>query len=101
MGREGARGRRLTDAVGMGADNGPFATRPGSAGVPTSAGGRFRVLRFHARGGLGRVSVALDEELGREVALKEIQDAHADDNSSRARFRLEAEITGGLEHPGI
>jgi serine/threonine protein kinase len=45
--------------------------------------------------------VALDTELGREVALKEIQARHADNASSRARFVLEAEITGGLEHPGI
>jgi serine/threonine protein kinase len=82
-------------------DDDPFATRSCSTGEPTSAGSRFRILRFHARGGLGQVSVALDQELGREVALKEIQDRHADEPTSRARFRLEAEITGGLEHPGI
>ena len=62
---------------------------------------RFRILRPHARGGLGEVFVAHDEELNREVALKEIQSRHADDPESRARFLLEAEITGGLEHPGI
>jgi serine/threonine-protein kinase len=45
--------------------------------------------------------VALDEELHREVALKQILDSHADDPTSRQRFLLEAEITGGLEHPGI
>src|SRR5204863_2651971 len=59
------------------------------------------ILRPHARGGLGEVFVALDLELNREVALKEIQRCHADDPHSRARFLLEAEITGGLEHPGI
>ncbi len=63
--------------------------------------GRFRVLRPHAKGGLGLVSVALDQELNREVAIKEIQARHADDPFSRDRFLLEAEITGGLEHPGI
>jgi formylglycine-generating enzyme required for sulfatase activity/tRNA A-37 threonylcarbamoyl transferase component Bud32 len=62
---------------------------------------RFRVLRPHARGGLGEVFVARDEELQREVALKEIQERHADNAESRARFLLEAEVTGGLEHPGI
>jgi serine/threonine-protein kinase len=67
----------------------------------TGDGQRFRVLRPHARGGLGAVFVALDEELHREVALKQILDSHADDEESRRRFLLEAEITGGLEHPGI
>ncbi len=37
----------------------------------------------------------------REVALKQILDSHADDPTSRQRFVLEAEVTGGLEHPGI
>ena len=70
-------------------------------GTATSAGERFRVLRPHARGGLGAVFVALDTELHREVALKQILDSHADDETSRKRFLLEAEVTGGLEHPGI
>jgi serine/threonine-protein kinase len=70
-------------------------------GSPTSPGGRFRILRPHAEGGLGVVSVALDEELHREVALKEIRDRYANEPEPRMRFLLEAEITGGLEHPGI
>ena len=68
---------------------------------PNSADTRFRILRPHARGGLGEVYVARDAELNREVALKEIQDQFADDPDSRSRFVLEAEVTGGLEHPGI
>src|SRR4029077_1320523 len=71
-----------------------------AVGTATSDGQRFRVLRPHARGGLGAVFVALDTELHREVALKQILDAHADDQTSRQRFLLEAEVTGGLEHPG-
>ena len=72
-----------------------------AVGTASADGQRFRVLRPHARGGLGAVFVALDAELNREVALKQILDQHADDPASRARFLLEAEITGGLEHPGI
>jgi serine/threonine-protein kinase len=62
---------------------------------------RFRRLREHARGGLGEVFVALDGELNREVALKEIQDRFADRPDARGRFLREAEITGNLEHPGV
>jgi serine/threonine protein kinase/tetratricopeptide (TPR) repeat protein len=62
---------------------------------------RYRILRPHAKGGLGEVFVAEDTELGRHVALKEIQDRFAHDPESRVRFVREAQITGGLEHPGI
>jgi eukaryotic-like serine/threonine-protein kinase len=79
-----------------------------SAGAPARqqpsgflASDAFRILRPVARGGLGEVFVAHDERLNREVALKLIQERLADDDQSRARFQLEAEVTGGLEHPGI
>lgn len=62
---------------------------------------RFRFLRPHAQGGLGRISVALDQELQREVALKELKDEHSNDRHRRSRFLMEAEVTGSLEHPGI
>ena len=82
-------------------DADPIARPTYSVGSATCDGQRFRVLRPHARGGLGAVFVALDGELHREVALKQILDHHADDPVSRQRFLLEAEVTGGLEHPGI
>jgi serine/threonine-protein kinase len=73
----------------------------GAAGVPSSSGLRFRILRPHARGGLGEVYIARDEELRREVALKEMRPRYAEDPRSRARFLLEAQVTGDLEHPGV
>jgi serine/threonine protein kinase/tetratricopeptide (TPR) repeat protein len=79
----------------------PYATMLPTAQPVMNQGPRFRIVRPHARGGLGEVYVARDEELHREVALKEIQDQQADNQESRSRFMLEAEITGGLEHPGI
>ncbi len=76
------------------------STRPWPRAFP-SIGSRYHKLRDHAKGGLGVVFVARDSELNREVALKEIQDRHADDPEARSRFVVEAEVTGGLEHPGI
>jgi serine/threonine-protein kinase len=87
--------------LGSGSDADADRTASYAVGTASADGRRFRVLRPHARGGLGAVFVALDEELHREVALKQILDQHADDPTSRCRFLLEAEITGGLEHPGI
>jgi eukaryotic-like serine/threonine-protein kinase len=83
-------------------NEGAFPTvPPAGAGKPTSPGQRFHVLRPHARGGVGEVFVAYDEELHREVALKQVPQDHAGHQEIRSRFLLEAEITGSLEHPGV
>jgi serine/threonine protein kinase len=81
---------RLTDAPAV-----------GSLGPSARADQRYRVLSQHAEGGLGVVYRARDEELHREVALKEIHPRVAARPESRADFLREAEINGGLEHPGI
>ena len=62
---------------------------------------RFQILRPHAEGGLGRVSIAVDREFNREVAFKEIKSQHRSSQDAQQRFLLEAQVTGGLEHPGI
>ena len=72
-----------------------------TAGDSNSVSQRFRLLRRHASGGLGDIWIALDEELNREVALKEIQTKFARHEQSWSRFVREATITGQLEHPGI
>jgi len=84
--------------VPAGADATTIAFAPPRA---ASSGQRFRIVRAHAKGGLGQVSLALDEELHREVAFKELLVHCADDAESRARFVCEAEVTGSLEHPGV
>jgi eukaryotic-like serine/threonine-protein kinase len=63
--------------------------------------GRFQIIRLHDRGALGEVCVARDQQLHRIVALKRIKKAHGTEREKRARFVVEAEITGRLEHPGI
>jgi PAS domain S-box-containing protein len=62
---------------------------------------RYTLTRLHATGGIGRVWLASDNELGREVALKELRPERADDARLWARFLQEARVTGQLEHPGI
>ena len=73
-----------------------------AVGTATSDGQRFRRPAPACSRRFGTaVFVALDSELNREVGSLLILDHHADDATSRHRFLLEAEVTGGLEHPGI
>jgi serine/threonine-protein kinase len=62
---------------------------------------RYCRLRLHAVGGIGRVWLAHDGGLGRDVALKELRPERAEQATLRARFLQEAQITGQIEHPGI
>ncbi len=79
----------------------PYSTQGPSPTESAELHGRYTILRLHQKGGLGRVSIAMDEELNREIALKEILPTHADNEENRDRFVREAEITGALEHPGV
>jgi eukaryotic-like serine/threonine-protein kinase len=62
---------------------------------------KYTLNRLHATGGIGRVWLARDASLGREVALKELRPERAGQPVVWARFLKEAKITGQLEHPGI
>ncbi|MDR0391211.1 MAG: protein kinase [Planctomycetaceae bacterium] len=63
--------------------------------------GVHRILKQHQRGGMGRIMIAYDQHLKRDVALKELHKEVVDDISIVRRFVGEAEITAQLEHPGI
>lgn len=58
-------------------------------------------LQYLSAGGLGEVFVGQDADLHRRVALKFMHKRLSEDEYSRSRFVLEAEVTGRLEHPGV
>jgi len=63
------------------------------------------ILDLIDQGGIGRVSLAYDETIGRRVAVKELLDEYALNDPANAEvtntFIHEAKITGKLEHPGV
>jgi beta-lactam-binding protein with PASTA domain/predicted Ser/Thr protein kinase len=63
--------------------------------------GRYRIIRKLGAGGMANVYLAEDQELGRSVAIKILDDRHASDDSFRERFRREAKNAAGLSHPNI
>jgi serine/threonine protein kinase len=62
---------------------------------------RYTLTRVHATGGIGRIWLAHDDHLGRNVALKELRSEQAENPANWVRFLREARVTGQLEHPGI
>lgn len=63
--------------------------------------GEFRLVRRLGGGGMGVVYEAVQEPLGRTVALKLIRPEHLYFEQSRERFRRETEAVARLAHPGI
>ncbi|HET9381456.1 MAG TPA: protein kinase [Streptomyces sp.] len=67
--------------------------------------GRYRVTARLGRGGMGVVWRAVDEVLGREVAVKELRTYHDADDSEladqRLRMRREARAAARVRHPGV
>ncbi|MCG2797775.1 MAG: protein kinase [Cellulomonas sp.] len=64
-------------------------------------GGRYRLVRSIAVGGMGEVWEAFDESLARPVAVKALRPEFADDAAQLARFRVEARNSAALSHPNI
>ena len=63
--------------------------------------GRYRLCRWLAAGGMGQVWQAVDEVLGRPVAVKLLRDEYAQDPSFVRRLRAEARHAAAVTHPGI
>ena len=69
--------------------------------IGTVFDGRYRIVRKLGAGGMADVYLAEDQELGRQVAIKILNDRHAADDSFIERFRREAKNAAGLSHPNI
>ena len=78
--------------------SGPAPSAPGR-GEPGVE--RYQVGNVLGEGGMGRVSVAQDAHLGRDVALKELHPTLRHRPDAAARLQHEAWITAQLDHPGV
>ncbi len=69
--------------------------------VGVTLSGRYRLQRLIATGGMGQVWEAVDNRLGRRVAVKVLKSEFSSDPEFIERFRAEARTTAMLNHPGI
>jgi eukaryotic-like serine/threonine-protein kinase len=67
----------------------------------TLGGGRYRLEQRIGAGGMASVWLAVDERLGRPVAVKIVADTLAGDEQWLRRFRREAQAAARLSHPGV
>ncbi len=63
--------------------------------------GRFRILRFVARGGMGEVYEAEDLELNERVALKTVRFEMAEDERTVERFKREIQLARKVTHASV
>jgi tetratricopeptide (TPR) repeat protein len=96
------------DAKGTGILDRPAwadATESMPAAIALSSGevvsGRYRIVRFIARGGMGEVYEAEDLELRGRVALKTLLPEIASDPRMIARFKQEIQLSRKIAHPNV
>jgi serine/threonine-protein kinase len=94
----GAAAVQLRDSE-AGADT-PVRRIPAGASLADGAG-RYELHGEIARGGMGAVLKGRDTDLGREVAIKVLLEAHQGRTELVQRFVEEAQVGGQLQHPGV
>jgi len=95
------RRRRWVDAPARRGMVGVVSARGPADRLGDVIAGRFRLERLLGAGGMGEVYVAIQEPLGRRVALKLIKAGLADDKGAAGRFEREAQSLAALHHPHI
>src|ERR687888_1700169 len=68
---------------------------------PAQTIAHYRLIAKIGEGGMGEVYRATDTKLGRDVAIKVLPDAFAEDADRMARFAREAQVLASLNHPHI
>jgi len=68
---------------------------------PQQSIAHFRIVSKLGEGGMGEVWRATDTKLGRDVAIKVLPEAFAQDSDRMARFEREAQVLASLNHPNI
>ncbi|MCC6131522.1 MAG: protein kinase [Acidobacteria bacterium] len=83
----------------------PAEPRDGSPAGTLQAGlvlaGRYQIVRYLGRGGMGEVYQALDHDLEGDVALKVVRPALASDWVMMERFRREIQLSRRVTHPNV
>jgi tetratricopeptide (TPR) repeat protein len=76
-------------------------TDPTTADAVPVRAGRFRIEELIDKGGMGEIFRVRDDQLNRALAVKVLTAQYRDSPERIARFLLEAQLTGQLQHPGI
>ncbi len=76
-------------------------TTQDNTGLNKTIGDKYEVIEVLGQGGMGAVLKARHRQLSKIVAIKVLNPTLLTDDSSRARFELEAQAGSNLNHPNL